>query len=252
MTWYADAHAICEVIAEDTGLQLCQVAALVAIYSVQTVWASTVVTAAVVAERKTPVGGAGSGAMATEHMKAQAQRILNGDHYDAVIRGRKTNAFAHLIFHGGESPEGEAVGRARVCIDKHAYSVACGARATDAAYAAAGLQSKARYEQAANHYREAAKILSKQEGRQLAPHQIQAATWIVRQRLNEEDEGTSRSSRSRSAEQARRALERMQQYLSEHHHRAALVMPGSGYSQARADRPKMQSADPGPGRLNTF
>jgi hypothetical protein len=231
MTWYADACAISEVIAEDTGLQPWQMAGLVAAYSAQTVWASTIVTAAVVAKSKTPLGGAGSGVLATEWTKTQAQRILDGDHYDAVIKGYKTNAFAHLIFHGGDSQEDAATGCTRVCVDRHAYSVVCGARANDAAYGASGLGYKGRrYEEAANCYRMAAKILSQTEGRYIAPHQVQAATWVTRRRLNEEDMENDRP--NRSAKLAQVALERMHRYFSKHHPSASLLLPEAGYSHA--------------------
>ncbi|TQM11052.1 DUF7178 family protein [Pseudonocardia kunmingensis] len=224
MDWYVDARATCAVIAQDTGLGQYEVAGLVAVYSVQTVWASTIVTAARVAKSKNPLGGVGSGVMATERTKAQAQRILNGDHYDEVLKGYKTNAFAHLIFYGGDSSEDETAGCTRVCIDKHAYSVACGTRATDAAYAASGLQSKLCYEQAANCYRGAADILSDNQGSYIAPHQVQATVWIVRQRFNEsQSKGNNR--------RAQRALERMRRYLSENHPRASLLIPASGYSR---------------------
>jgi hypothetical protein len=234
MTWYPDAQATCNVIAEDTGLEPSQMAGLVAAYAVQTAWATNIVTAAIVAKSKTPIGGAGSAVMATEVTRAQAQRILNGGHYNDVLKGRKTNAFAHLIFHGGDSPEDEAAGCTRVCIDKHAYSVACGARANDAAYGAAKLQLKGHYENAANCYREAAKIVSEKEDRRIAPHQVQAATWIIRQRLNEkEDKENNRP--NRTAQQAQRALARMQQYLHEYHPRALPLVPRSGYSWVDAN-----------------
>jgi hypothetical protein len=235
MTWYSDARATCDVIAEDTGLDLRQVAGLVAVYSPQSVWAATIVTAAMVAKSRAPIGGTGSGVMASEGTKVHAQQILNGDPFSEVLKGYKTNAFAHLIFHGGDGPEDDAAGRTRVCVDRHAYSVVCGARANDAAYGASGLGSRGpRYEQAANCYRVAAKILSETEGRYIAPHQVQAATWVIRHRLNEEEDMVNHRL-NRSAKQAQNALARMQRYFSDHHPRAFLLLPGSGYSQLGFD-----------------
>jgi hypothetical protein len=229
MMWYARSRAAFSVIADDTELDLYQVVGLVAVYSPQAPWAASIMTAAMVARSRAPVG-AGSGVMANGRTRTRAQRILNGDRYDDVLTGHKSNAFAHLIYYGGDSPEDETAGCSRVCVDRHAYSVLCGARANDAAYCASGLQKKSRYEEAADFYRSAAAILSKREGCCVAPHQVQAATWIVRQRLNEE-EGRTSSGLSRGASGAQRALRRMQQYVCKYHPRAYSLIPGSGYSQ---------------------
>ncbi|WP_433287779.1 DUF7178 family protein [Pseudonocardia sp. CA-142604] len=229
MMWYPRSRAAFSVIADDTDLDLYQVVGLVAVYSPQAPWAASIMTAAMVARSRVPVG-AGSGVMANGWTRVRAQRILNGDLYDDVLAGYKSNAFAHLLYYGGDSPEDETAGCSRVCIDRHAYSVLCGARANDAAYGASGLQGRSRYEEAADFYRSAAATLSKREGRRIAPHQVQATTWIVRQRLNEE-EGRARGGRGQGTSSAQRALARMQRYVREYHPRAALLIPGSGYSQ---------------------
>ena len=229
MMWYGRSRAAFSVIAEDTDLDLYQVVGLVAVYSPQAPWAASIMTAAMVAKSRTPVG-AGSGVMANGRTKIRAQRILNGDPYNDVLAGHKSNAFAHLIYYGGDSPEDESAGCSRVCVDRHAYSVLCGARANDSAYGASGLQKKSRYEEAADFYRSAASVLSRRGENAVAPHQVQAATWIVRQRLNEE-ESRSSGRLSQGASNAQRALGRMQQYICEHHPRAVLLIPGSGYSQ---------------------
>jgi hypothetical protein len=241
MAWYPDARATCNVIAEDTGLELYQVAGLVAVYSPQSAWPATIVTAAMVAKSRTPIGGPGSGVMANKRTKLHAEHILSGGPFSDVLKGYKTNAFAHLIFHGGDSQKDKAAERTRVCVDRHAYSVVCGARANDAAYGASGLGSMGRrYEEAANCYRVAAKILSETEGRYIAPHQVQAATWVTRRRLNgEEDMENGR--RNRSAKPAQKAMEHMHRYFSEHHPRASLLLPGSGYSPIDADMARESS-----------
>jgi hypothetical protein len=241
MTWYPDARATCDVIAEDTGLELHQVAGLVAVYSPQSVWAATIVTAAMVAQSRIAIGGAGSGVMASEGTKVHAEQILNGYPFSDVLKGYKTNAFAHLIFHGGDSREDKAAGRTRVCVDRHAYSVVCGVRANDAAYGASGLGSRGRrYQEAANCYRIAAKILSEEEGRYIAPHQMQAATWVIRHRLNEEEDMENHRP-NRSAKLAQKAVERMQSYFSQHHPRASILLPGSGYSEIGVDAARKSS-----------
>jgi len=223
MMLYPRSRAAFSVIADDTDLDLYQVVGLVAVYSPQAPWASSIMTAAMVARSRIPVG-AGNGVMASGWTRARAQKILNGYRYDDVLVGHKSNAFAHLIYYGGDSPEDETAGRSRVCVDRHAYSVLCGARANDAAYGASGLQKKSRYENAADFYRSAAAVLGKREGCRIVPHQVQAATWIVRQRLNEEE-------RRASSRLSQRALNRMQEYVCKYHPRALSLIPGSGYSQ---------------------
>ena len=231
MTWYADCQATCVVIAEDTGLTLYQAAGLLAVYSPRSNFSTNLLIAATVAMSRIPMGGPNCGVMATGHMRKQAHRILSGDKLDDVLMRYKTNAFAHLVFHGGDSPKDKATGTSRVCVDRHAYSVACGARANEVAYNASGVSHKRRsYENAANCYRQAADILADREGHHVAPHQVQAAIWIIRQQLNEKEDKASHPS-SRSAQQARRSLEQLRRYLDEHHPRASLLIPGDGYSR---------------------
>lgn len=230
MRWYADCHATCAAIAEDTSLPLYQVAGLLAVYSPRTNFSTNLLIAATVAKTRIPMGGPNGGVMATEHMRKQAHRILSGDSLDEVLMRYKTNAFAHLVFHGGDSPEDLAAGVRRVCVDRHAYSAACGARANEAAYSASGVSHKrTNYENAANCFRKAADLLTDREGYHIAPHQAQATIWIIRQRLNEKEDKTAHPS-SRSAQHARRSLEQLHHYLNKHHPRASLLIPGDGYS----------------------
>lgn len=183
-TWYADAHHMAKVVANDTKTPLHTVAGLISNYSPQTQWHSNIMTAAKVAREKKALGGKGSGVFADERQKAAAHRMLNGEHYDHVIKGQKTHAFAHLIEHGGNKDDTKH----HVVVDRHAYSVAAGSRITDAAFGQTKLKTKKGYSHVADAYHKAAQHLSEQHGIKIHAHQVQAVTWLVRQRLNSEEE----------------------------------------------------------------
>lgn len=246
--WYPDAHhasaELAESISHRTGrhVPLHQMAGLIANYSPQTHWATNIVTAAKAAREGRALGGKGNkdfipdqtgkerGILASDSQKDRAQRMLDGEHYKDVLTGPKTRAFGHLIEHGGDSPEDLAKGEHQVCVDRHAYSVACGARASDIAYGQSGLGGKQRYQQATDVYKDAAKRISKKEGEDIHPHQVQATTWLVRQRLNEHEDNDAKT-RGRVASNAQAAIADMTQYMGEHHPDASVQMPGTGYSQ---------------------
>lgn len=233
MNWYSDAHHLSRHIANDTGTDMTTMAGLMSNYSPQTHWAANIHTAARVARTKTAVGGPGEGVMASKTQKKAAQRMLDGEHYDKVLSGPKTRAFAHLIEHGDNAEGSE---HKHVVVDRHALSVAAGARATDAAYSHSKLGTKGRYDHVSDAYRKAAKQISKHVGHEVHPHQVQAVTWIVRQRLNEqEDRANSKSNGARSASAAQRALKHWEEYAGEHHPGALGMVPGTGYSSAPDD-----------------
>jgi hypothetical protein len=260
MSWYNDAHHTAKHIANDTGHDVGTVANLISNYSPQTHWATNITSAAKVARTRQPIGGKDNkdgipdvhpetgevtpkGILATEGQKTAAQRFLNGEHRDDVFSGPKTHAFAHLIEHGGDSPEDQKAGKQRVVVDRHALSVACGARASDAAYAHSGLSGKGKYKEAEDAYIKAAKVISKKAGYTVHPHQVQAATWLTRQRLNEQGDRESISQGSSSASNAQHAIHKMTQYMGEHHPEASLQLPGTGYSQRGANN--MEKMDEG-------
>lgn len=237
--WYGDAHHGTRMLAEHTGTPMHVAAGLVSNYSPQTHWATNITTAAKVMRTKQAVGGPGNrdgangkGILASNSQKAKAhEMITNHTHYNDLLAGPKTRAFAHLIEHGGDSHEDLAAGKSRVVVDRHALSVAAGARASDAAYGHSGLSGKKKYSEAEGHYQEAARQISQHEGETIHPHQVQAATWLVRQRLNEEHDRTLVGNGSRSAGAAQTAIHHMQSYMGEHHPSLSLQMPGTGYSK---------------------
>jgi hypothetical protein len=251
-TWYPDASATSNHIADATGTPRHVMAGLVSNYSPQTHWATNVITAAKSARLKQGLGGKGNdhghsqfpeghpragqqrGIMASEGQKKAAETLLNGTHdedetranghhYEQVLKGPKTQAFARLIHNGGDDHS--------VVVDRHAYSVASGARASDAAYGHSGLGGKKKYQEAADIYKTAAQHISNHEGETIHPHQVQAVTWLVRQRLNEEGDTNLHKQGGTSAAAAHRSIKEMHSYLGEHHPEASLQMPGTGYSK---------------------
>lgn len=197
LKWYKDAHEYASTVAKSTGLPRHTVAGITSIYSPQRDWHGNMLDASRVARRKTAIGGKDQKpyykygkAFAGDLQKVAADRLLGGEHYDDVIKGQKTHAFAHLIDHGGDVDPTNP----KVVIDRHAHSVASGARITDAAFEAAGLKSKSGYGKVRQAYIDAAKHINDRSMAKIGdpnyihPHQVQAVTWLVRQRLNNEED----------------------------------------------------------------
>jgi hypothetical protein len=105
-----------------------------------------------------------------------------------VLSGPKVRAFAHLIEHGGNpTPD-----HPQVVIDRHALSVTHGSLLTAAAYSAAPLRAMRRRAGCVQHpyytllvelFHQAAADISRRRRQPVAPHQVQAVTWLVRQLL---------------------------------------------------------------------
>lgn len=193
--WYSDAQEYASTVSRATGLPRHTIAGLTSVYSPQRDWHNNMIDASRVARRKVAVGGPTQKpyhrygkAFAGDLQRKHADRILNGEHYDSVLKGQKTHAFASLIDHGGDvDPKNP-----KVVIDRHAHSVASGARITNAAFDVAGLKGKKKYDEIRRAYIQATDHINAQNGAKpgdhhyLHPHQVQAITWLVRQRLNNE------------------------------------------------------------------
>lgn len=188
--WYADARHVATVIAGgNTKLG----AGMLAIYSPQQGWIGNVFNAARVLREGKGIGGPGSGVFASTAQRHAADRLLAGEQYEDILTGPKIRDFAHLIEHGGDQdPEAP-----RVVIDRHALSVACGRALSVEEYGAApvkgskrkdGLITRRHYDHVVQLYRRAAAVISLRERRPVAAHQVQAVTWLVRQRLNQQAE----------------------------------------------------------------
>lgn len=204
LRWYAEAHHVAAAIAGgDAHLG----AGMIAVYSPQQAWSANLRLAAEVLRTRVGIGGAGSGVFATTAQKKAADRLLAGERYDKVLSGPKVLAFAHLIEHGGNQTSDQP----HVVIDRHALSVAHGAPLTMAQYSAAPLRVIKRshgslhhphYEHVAQLFHHVATEISDNQKQPVAAYQVQAVTWLVRQRLTQAAErarGMSRLDRGREA-----------------------------------------------------
>lgn len=179
--WYPDAHLAAKGIAHgDATLG----AGIVANYSPQMGWAGNLHNAARVLHEGKGIGGPGAGMMASTHQKVAADRMLSGEHYNDVLGGPKVRAFAHLIEHGGDADPTNP----KVVVDRHALSVATGKRMSDDDYSSFPKTQDHYYGHVAKAYHDAAHHISENEGRTVQPHEVQATTWLTRQRLNQASE----------------------------------------------------------------
>jgi hypothetical protein len=179
--WYQDAHIVSKALAHgDAALG----AGIVANYSPQMGWAGNLHNAGRVLHEGKALGGKGEGIMASASQKKAAERMLNGEHYDEVLNGPKVKAFAHLIEHGGDKDPNNP----RVVVDRHALSVATGKRMSDEDYSTFPKTQDHYYGHVVKAYHDAAHRISEREGEPIAAHQVQAVTWLTRQRLNQEAE----------------------------------------------------------------
>jgi hypothetical protein len=212
--WYKHANQVARELSSAHGVPVDQVAGLMSAYSPQTDWNHNMITTARVVKSKLSIGGTlpgnpkhkewhrnppyfqsmGGRAFAPGASLKQADRILSGEHYNSVLTGHKTGAFARLIHHGGNADDNNP----DVVVDRHAYSVATGARVSDEAFGNAGLSGKKKYGMVKDAYVRAAAHINAQNGAEIGdqhylhPHQIQAITWLVRQRLNDESDIASK------------------------------------------------------------
>lgn len=175
--WYSDAHHVAKVMGKGDAAMG---AGVLSAYSVRTLWPVNLFNASRAFHGDPP--GPGTGAMGV-HQKA-AVRILGGEHHSKVLKAPKTAAFAHLIEHGGDTDEDVRNGTEKVVVDRHAMSVAVGHRLTDTEKDGMPIGQHQHYEHVAHAYRQASRELSAHYGRKIAPHQVQAATWLVQIRKN--------------------------------------------------------------------
>jgi hypothetical protein len=181
--WYSDAHHVAKLIGKgDAALG----AGLLSAYSPRTLWPVNMFNASRAAQGDPP--GPGTGALGDHQRKAI--RILGGEHHSKVLTAPKTAAFAHLIEHGGDSEEDKRTGSRRVVIDRHAMSVATGKRLTDSDTDKMPISQPQHYEHVSRAYRVAARYLSAKNGREISPHQVQAATWLRQVRKNAEEDSS--------------------------------------------------------------
>jgi hypothetical protein len=235
LRWYSDARQVATAIANgNTPLG----AGMLAVYSPQQAWMTNVVNAARVLREGRGIGGPGSGIFASTLQRQAADRLLAGERAADVLIGPKIRAFAALIEHGGDADARQP----QVVIDRHALSIVCGRPLTAKEYEAAPLGARQRKDGSLRHphydlvvglYVRAATIIARREHRAVAAHQVQAVTWLVRQRLNQQAEqrrGESPLDKGRSVARAR-AEQTWQQFRTDHFPELDRY-PGTGYLAA--------------------
>ena len=152
LTWYDEAHELAIELTGDANTGAGVIAAL----SPQTSWPRNVIMAREVAKGIRPT-------MTNGRNAAKAAACQNGQTWQTVLGGPKTRAFAATI----ENPSTN-----QVCIDRHAFDIACGA-ATDDKTRGTLLSRAGVYEMVADIYREAALIAG------VSPSVMQATTWVA-------------------------------------------------------------------------
>lgn len=216
--WYGDANIVAKAIA---GGDTHKGAGVLAAYSPQALWPVNMFNAARSLAGGKALGGKGSGVFATASMADQAQRIMDGGRHEQVLKGPKIQDFAHLIEHGGDADPTQP----RAVIDRHALAVAVGRRLTDEESDGVPIASRHYYGHVVDVYRQAAQKISDLEGRPVAPHQVQAATWLVRQRENAQDDHATGEPQDIGRERGRQNAQRnWSDYAGEHY--PSLAGPG--------------------------
>lgn len=161
MDWYADAHRIASIFAERYEVSVEVAAGVIAALSPLNSWGNNVN----LAGRFLEAGGLEAGYLKKNLAKARA--ILAGADVETTLSGLKTINFYRSILSQGQDG---------LCIDRHAYSLAVNDRSVS--NDVPSLSAK-RYDEVAERYRRAAKILSREVGQELSPAVVQSVTWTV-------------------------------------------------------------------------
>jgi hypothetical protein len=187
--WYADAGLVAHALGslhqgEHPGGNTHLAAGVIANHSPQNGWEGNLHDAARVLHGGKGIGGPGSGMFASTQQRDADDKMLAGAHHTDVLKSPKVSDFAHLVEHGGDADPSQP----HVVVDRHALSVATGKRMSDADYTAFPKSNRHYYEHVVKAYADAAHRISGQEGEDVPGHAVQATTWLVRQRLNQEGE----------------------------------------------------------------
>ena len=212
--WYPDAHLVAKQIAKlhpgitDEKEAAHKGAGVLSAYSPQQNWWANQHNAARSFHEQRALGKGEGLFIMGSHQRA-AQRIMDGEDSQRVLKGPKTADFAHLIEHGGYKPQSDedaAAGKPKehsdkVVVDRHALSVAAGRRLNADDVKGFPSQNRHYYEHVAGEYRKAAAVISDREGREVPPHEVQAVTWLTRQRKNKDEEISTPSGKGRQTMQ---------------------------------------------------
>lgn len=166
LTWYAEAHAFCTTLAAEHGVSVATVAGITAAGSPLNSWGSNRDLAARWL-RRWAAGQSCDRYLGTGCRKGDA--ILAGADPLSQLRSDKVRNFFLCILTAGTHADA-------VCVDRHAWDITTNTRNTDESRPA--LTGK-RYAAAAETYRRAARIASRERGHYVSPAQVQAITWLA-------------------------------------------------------------------------
>ena len=162
--WYQDANNLADTLSRESGYSIFKTAGVIAALSPLTSWDRNKEIA-----RKFLVNRERKG-LHTTKMIGKAEKILEADNFTQVLKilnGDKIRNFAENILHPFRAWA--------VTIDRHAISVAYGREISDKERPQ--LTNK-QYEFIADAYRSASKTLSQNTQVAIAPHELQAVTWV--------------------------------------------------------------------------
>lgn len=158
LSWYATAREVAEQLDPTDPVRA---AAVIAVLSPRTSWPQNVRLA------QDAYAGRKVGALGANVRKAQA--LLAGADPEDIVTGAKVRAFWRTIV--------DPTDPRAVVVDRHAFDVACD-RVTDDATRGRYLGRVGKYDELADMYRRAARIISRETGQQWTPAAVQAATWV--------------------------------------------------------------------------
>jgi len=174
--WYADAQRIADALATRYGVTLAQAAGVIAATSPLNSWGANVNLAGRILADHAEGITTTAGYLGTGLRKAAA--ILSGADIPTTLNSPKITNFWACIVSGGTDLDA-------VCIDRHAWDIVTNTRHRDDAISGdeslpvrPGITGT-RYAWAADGYRRAARILSREMGRPVAASEVQAVTWIA-------------------------------------------------------------------------
>lgn len=248
--WYGGANYAAHVIARDasrnTGKPVTadQVSGLIANYSPQMPWHQNMMFASQAAHGIFPGdGGAGwksphdgKGGMITKAQAEAAKSIMKGNDWRSVLGKLKIGNFGGNISTGGlgdpkkdsedvGADEGTGHSRPKITVDRHALSGVLGDYSDEGVYNRSGLDKPKVYDQYVDHFNNATNQINKMHGEDMSPAQLQAVTWVTRQRQNGEQGHTA-------AKNAEVSKARFDNYAAKYHPDLVDNTPGVGFQGA--------------------
>jgi hypothetical protein len=174
--WYGEAGDLCQTVADGTGLPVEVVAGVLAAVSPLNSWGANVNLAVKIIRHHLAGDVLLTGYLGTGLRKAAA--ILAGEDVATTLNSPKITNFWRCIASRGTDADA-------VCIDRHAWDIVTNTRHRDGAdrgddrLPVRPSINGARYAWAADAYRRAAVIASREQGRQVTASEVQAVTWMA-------------------------------------------------------------------------